>query len=353
MSVDKHLADGTAIDPGVIWGCIHAHTRYWALATAVRLGVFDVLAQRCCTAREVAIECLANVRAIWWLLEVLVTLGVVGRDGDHYQLTPVGGRYLVSDSPVSMAGLVLHSPGVPENWLTLVSTIRGQEPNYPVDRDSGFWRSLASATFPVQRALAERTAKLLPLKDRPGALRVLDLGAGAAPWACAFLETIPSARAVVNDLPAVIDVARAHLEAAGLLERVRFLAGDYHRIAIDGEFDIVVLANVCRLEGLGLAPRLLRRVVEWLSPTGILVLADYFTDVAESGSTTATLLGLVTIANTRNGEVLTVDLCRRWLARCGLGAVRVVEPVGGSYVVLAARHLQWLGDVAMSGEDQP
>ena len=69
--------------------------------------------------------------------------------------------------------------------------------------------------------------------SRLAGLRVLDLGAGGAPWTIAVLSSRRTATAVVNDLPGVIELAA---ETPGRPRRGRprrTAAGDFHDVALE------------------------------------------------------------------------------------------------------------------------
>ena len=58
------------------------------IETALQHGVFERLDQGARTAAQLAVETGASVRGLTGILNVLVGLELLGRDGDHYVLTP-------------------------------------------------------------------------------------------------------------------------------------------------------------------------------------------------------------------------------------------------------------------------
>jgi hypothetical protein len=70
-------------------------------------------------------------------------------------------------------------------------------------------------------AVAARAASLLP-----AAARVLDAGAGAAPWSLAVAARDPACLVTAVDLPAVVPATRRAVRDAGRERQFRFLAGD-------------------------------------------------------------------------------------------------------------------------------
>ncbi len=251
-----------AVDPSAIWRVINGLSAYFVTVAAVELGVFDALSSGPRDAAALAAEVGAAPGRLEVLCDALVGEGLLERRGDEYALTVDSDTFLVHGRPRSMRDLVLHSPGPWENWPALAGTVRGGTPPTVVDED--FYRMLVRATFPTQHTAATRLAESMGPVEQ-----VCDLGAGAAPWTVAFLEANPGARAVVNDLASVAQLAAEVIDAAGLTDRCAMLLGDYHEISLpEARFDVVILAHVLRAEGPARARSLVARATPRFGPVG-------------------------------------------------------------------------------------
>lgn len=322
-----------------VWAIIQGVGSYWTLAAAIELGVFDAIESMGPTSIEPLAEKLHAVPThLQHVCDTLVTFGFLDQVDDVYELTETAERYLCSNGPASMASLVRVAPGPLANWERLAETVRTGEVASPIDDDpAAFYAPLVQATFPTQLRAASRLGLRLGLARRPG-MRVLDLGAGRAPWAVAVLEQSPGSTAVVNDLPGVIELAVSTVAERGLSDRVEFCSGDFHQIELEPKsFDIVVLGHVCRTEGDELARSLVRRAFAALKPGGQLLLADYFADHDRKFNPFGVQMGLTMLANTRRGGMLTNDQVRGWLHEAGFQGIRLLEPIGFNYVYVASR----------------
>jgi SAM-dependent methyltransferase len=182
------------------------------------------------------------------------------------------------------------------------------------------------------------TARMIGFARAAGAPRVLDLGAGGAPWAIAFLEAHPFATAVVNDLPGVIGVARDKVEELGVVDRCELRAGDFRTTELErGAYDVVVLGHVCRTEGVDGAPVLIRRAHDALAPGGRLVLADYFPDETRKANPFGVLMGATMMASTERGFTFTHPQYVEWLRDAGFRPIRLLEPIGFNQVFVATK----------------
>ncbi|HVX22674.1 MAG TPA: methyltransferase [Acidimicrobiales bacterium] len=321
------------------WGLVNGFTGYFAVLAAEDVGVFTALADGPLEADQVAERCGADPARLLTVLGGNVAAGTLERGPDGFALTPVAATHLVAGRPGYLGALLRHSPGPFENWPHLADTVRGAAPRRDVGRESGeFLSELVQATFPVQLAVARAAVGSVLAGRLPSAPRVLELGAGAAPWSVAVLEHDGSAEAVVNDLPAVVPLARRALDDAGTADRATFLEGDYWQVPLPADrFDLAVLAHVCRAEGDGGAAALVGRAAAALAPGGLLVLAEYLLDDDLTGPTQAQMLGVTMVASTDRGGTFTHRQARAWLEGAGLVVEDEVTPVPPTNLVVARR----------------
>jgi SAM-dependent methyltransferase len=325
-----------------VWSVIQGYGNYWLLVAAIELGVFDALADGGPSAlRPLAEKLRVSEPHLGSLLDSMVVMGLldsgrpIDEPGDEpgdeivYELNETAERYLCTAGVASMAELVGVAPGPLGNWTRLADTIRTGRPARPIETDpAAFYIPLVRATFPTQRRAAMVTARMIGFARAPGAPRILDLGAGGAPWAIALLEANPSATAVVNDLPGVIDVARGKVAELRVADRCEIVPGDFRSLELEADvFDVVVLGHVCRTEGIDGAPALIRR----------LLLADYFPDDARKANPFGVLMGATMMASTERGFTFTCGQYAGWLRTTGFRPVRLVEPIGFNQLFIATK----------------
>jgi ubiquinone/menaquinone biosynthesis C-methylase UbiE len=326
---------------GPVWAVIQAGNTYWMLVAAIDLGIFDVLEEEGRqTAEVLSTQLNVSLPHLQHLLDSMVTLGFLDQIHDVYEVTETAERYLCRNGAASMATLVRVSPGPLENWINLAQTIRTGEVGTPIEDDiAGFYGPLVLATFPTQHRAASRLGLKLGWQRLPG-LKVLDLGAGCAPWAIAVLEQSADSSAVVNDFPEVIGLAEKTIEERGLASRVEYRPGNFHDIPIEtAAYDVIALGHLCRTEGPDLAPNLIARAVDGLKPGGKLLIADYFADNNRKLNTFGVQMGMTMLANTLRGRILTHEQMLGWLRDQPLELIRMLEPIGFNMVYVASKKI--------------
>jgi 2-polyprenyl-3-methyl-5-hydroxy-6-metoxy-1,4-benzoquinol methylase len=313
-----------------VWAAIEGLARYYILMAALELDVFDTLQRLGPSPVETVAEAIgAPVDHMRSLLDSVVALELLDQFTDIYELNDAAKRYLVSDGPATMADLIAVAPGPHENWTRLADTVRTGRPSTPIEDDpAAFYVPLVEGTFTTMFRCATRA----DLKIRYSALReprILDLGAGGAPWAIAVLHACPEATAVINDLDRVITVAVEKASEHGVEDRCEFRPGDFHEIDLeDSQYDLVFLGHVCRTEGADGARHLIRRAFSALRPGGRVVLADYFTDIERKFNPHAVIMGATMMASTEKGFTFTHQQFSEWLRDAGFTAIRLIEPIG-------------------------
>jgi SAM-dependent methyltransferase len=322
-----------------VWAAIEGLGRYYILLAALELDVFDTLQRLGPSSAEDVAEALSSpVDHVRSLLDGVVALELLDQFTDIYELNDAAARYLVSNGPATMADLVPVAPGPHENWTRLADTVRNGRPATPIEDDpAAFYIPLVEGTFTTMFRCATRA----DLKIRYSAMRspkILDLGAGGAPWAIALLNGCPDGSAVVNDLPGVIDVAAAKTVEHGVADRCELRPGNFHTIDIESaHYDVVVLGHVCRTEGANGARHLIERAFDALKPDGRLILADYFTDIERKSNPHAVIMGTTMMASTEKGFCFTHQEFSEWIRAAGFVDLRLVEPIGFQQSFVASK----------------
>jgi O-methyltransferase domain len=163
---------------------------------------------------------------------------------------------------------------------------------------------------------------------------LVDVGGGQGAFVESILRVHNGVKAVVYDAPVAVRDAERRLAEAGLLERVRFEAGDFFT-SVPDDGDTYTLNNVlhdwedeqaisilhsCR-EAMGYRSRLL--VVQDLAPTG-----------PERSPVNVLDISLLVLTG---GRERTLDEYRELLAAAGLTLERVIETSARASILEAAR----------------
>ncbi|BBZ39869.1 methyltransferase [Mycobacterium conspicuum] len=223
-----------------------------AITAAADLGVADALADGPLSGERLADRVGADADALSRLMRALIGIGIFRQRGDgRYALTPLA-ETLRTDAPVSMAGMArwVGSPQHREHWSHLTEAIRTGRPVVPELRGKPVFEYLTEEAELGQifnsamTNLSEfATAPLIAAYDFSAFGTIVDVGGGHGRLLAAMLQTAPSARGILFDLPEVVAGAPELLDKYGVDDRVRIEEGSFFESAPEGG-DAYVFKNV-------------------------------------------------------------------------------------------------------------
>ncbi len=154
--------------------------------------------------------------------------------------------------------------------------------------------------------------------------RVLDVGAGAAPWSRALAARDPGCTVTAVELRGVMASTRSAVRAAGLEAQYVFVEGDVFDLEWSERagFDLALVANFCHLFDEEANVRLLGRVAQALRPGGSIAVVDILASELGDGQRRAALYALGLVLRTAQGKIYPYSTFRRWLNQAGLADVR-------------------------------
>ena len=216
---------------------IHAFRRSKVLFTAVRLGIFDRLEASPQTAAQLASNLNLHVGALTRLLDACRPLALLTRDGDLYRNTPDASRALVTASPDSLVGYIIHSDrSLYPLWGKLDDAVREGTNRWAqvfgdraslfdhYFRDPASMRSFLTGMHGAGQLTSDRVVRAFDLSKFK---HLVDVGGATGHLAIAACRVYPTLRATVLDLPSVEPYAREFISKSGVADRIDFLAADF------------------------------------------------------------------------------------------------------------------------------
>ena len=292
------------------------------VGVALELDLFSAIEAGHQTIKQLAARSGASPRGVGPLLYTLASVGLLDQEGERFFLQPLASTYLVKSKPTYMGPMVRHQILQLQHWWKLgQAVLAGTTPLAPVEGDidngaffGAFVEGLLAMNAPAAREVAEWLAG--HLSDVPA--RALDVGCGSAVWSLALAETMPSVRVVAVDREKVLDeVARPCIERAGLLERYQLKAGNFRRLKLEENFDVVFLGHILHNEGRQASQTLLKRLHRCLKPGGIVVVAEIVASEPRSQNLAANLFDLNMLVWTEKGCVFQAKELEEMLAEAG------------------------------------
>ena len=280
-----------------------------AIHSAIELGVVAQITEAPADAAAVAADCGMTRQGAEALLAALVGLDLLelGDDGCYRPASSGLAELAELLRPWASLGSALRGDGRPAD----AATIAGAQSLYP---------GLVPQLGAFFRASAQHAADILVQSG----MRVLDVGAGAAPWSLALAARDPSCRITAVELPRVMTSTRDAVRRTGLEDRYEFIEGS----AFDVEWgepasnDLALVANLCHLFDEAANLRLVRRVARALRPGGRIAIVDILPNERGGGPRRVVLYALGLVLRTGSGRIYPYSTFRRWLGEGGFEDAR-------------------------------
>jgi SAM-dependent methyltransferase len=314
-------------DPAPLFDHSVAYWRSSVLFTALELDLFTTLGDGA-SLTDLAPQLKVPERSLGMLIDSLVALDLLTRDGDTLHPSELATAYLRSNSPGYLGDTILFNAHSYAAWGDLTAAVRN---NRPAMSTTHFLGDDPQATCNFVHAMHHRALGvarcLVDMIDLADSATLLDLGGGPATYSALLAERFPNLHSTVVDLPGILAVSAELLANSPARERVSLSPGDIFAddTRFDTPHDAVLISGVLhRTEGQATID-FLRKVAPAVRPGGILAISDLFTGGANNGPVLPELFSLHMMLTAEQGQSLPLPAFRGILDAAGF-ALESVQP---------------------------
>ena len=353
---DKYLAalrakDAAGAVPDDLQEKIRGFQESRVILTAIELDVFSAVGSSAecgvrnaefssvagARAADVAAKIGADARATEMLLNALVAVGLLTKQGDTFHNTSVAARYFVEGAPDDARAALMHTVHLWQRWSTLSDCVRaGTSVTYQAAADRGdHWTRAFIAA--MHRNAAERAPHVVRAVGTEGIERMLDVGGGSGAYSIAFATAGEKLRVELLDLPAVCKLAQGYIEKAGLSGRITTRTGDLRSDDLGSGYDLVFVSAICHMLDEQENLDLIERCRKALKPGGRLVIQDFILEPDKTAPKSAALFSLNMLVGTEHGASYSEPEYAVWLREAGFANVARVRLPGPSGLMIATR----------------
>lgn len=318
-----------------IWGIARGFQPSRVLLTAVELGIFAALGDGEKTSAQVSLELDTDERAADRLMNALVALDLLKKQGHYFSNTAETIEFLVPGKPAYAGDALMHAVNMWDNWSTLTESVMiGSSILRREGEMLAAWAKpfIAAMNYNAQ-GRAEEIAHLL---DLTGVDRLLDVGGGSGAYSIAFCRQYPHLQSVVFDLPEVLPLTRQYIQEAGMSVRINTVAGDYTVDDLGCGFDAVFLSAIIHINSPQTNIELFNRCRCALNHGGRIIIQDFIMDPNRTTPPFGALFALNMLVSTTEGDTYTEEEVRDWLYQTGFADVKRIDvPEAGTALMIA------------------
>jgi acetylserotonin N-methyltransferase len=281
-----------ATQAALILDLLEAFRRSKTMFTAVKLGIFDVLAEAPQSLPALTEKLGVHQGALLRLLSGCRALGLLECNDGLYENTAASARLLTSDSPDTLAGYIRYSDqSLYPLWGRLEEAVRSGSNRWEevfgsrtalfdhYFRDHNSAASFIGGMHGFGQLASERVAGAFDLARFQ---TMVDLGGATGHLCVAACEAWPQLRAIVLDLPVVEEFARSYIDKRVVANRIQFMAADFFADPLPPS-DLYSLGRILHDWTDEKITRLLAKIIASLPSGGGLLVAETLLNDDKSG----------------------------------------------------------------------
>jgi len=340
MNRDRYLASLRAKDaagalPDDMQQTVRGFRESRILLTAVELDLFTAAGEGT-TAEEIASTANTDPRATTLMLDALVAIGLMLKNGDDFSPSPAAARFLSASGRDDARTALMHQSHLWDRWAQLTDSVRTGRPAKAATKRDAAWTEAFIAA--MDRNAKGRAPQIVRAVGTHGVRRLLDVGGGSGAYAIAFAAASPELHAEIVDLESVLPITLRHIDAARLGDRVKARPGDLRSDTFGEGFDVVLLSAICHMLSEAENADLIRRCQAALAPGGRLVIQDFVLDDDRTGPREAALFSINMLVGTERGRSYAEDEYAAWMTEAGLNDIVRIGLPGPTALMTGTRR---------------
>jgi hypothetical protein len=335
------------LDPGPIVQTAFAFWSSKVLLTAVEFGVFTKLRDRKLTGTELGNELGLHPRGVSDFFDSLVAMKFLDRDGDgpnaKYSNTAAADLYLDQQSPRYIGGiLVMLNDRLFKFWHDLPEALRtGKAQNESKHGQKGVIEELYSELPRLEQFMGAMTGlsrfnfEEFAQKFNFSNFKTLcDIGGATGLLSIEVAKQHPHLRCTSFDLAPVEPIAKKHIAAAGLSDRINTASGDFFKDPLP-KADIITMGMILHDWNLEKKMHLIRQAYDALPPGGALVAIEALIDDARRENLFGLLMSLNMLIEFGEAFDYSGADFRGWCSEVGFKRFEVIPLAGPSSAAVA------------------
>ena len=299
-----------APSPALIFDLLLAHQRSAALCAAIELDVFRALGEGPADAASLAKSCSASLRGMRILCDYLTIMGLIHKENGLYRHSATSASFLDPRSPACVASVArfMGNPAMQDTDRHLADIVRNGRTSLPgegsVEPENPIWVEFAHSMAPMMAPMAAPLGAIA-LDGLTGPVRVLDIAAGHGLFGIAVAQQNPEAHIVALDWAAVLQVAKANADKAGVGDRYELLPGSAFDVEYNGPYDLALLTNFLHHFDPPTCVSLLKKLHAAMAPGGRVATLEFVPNEDRISPPMAAAFSLTMLASTASGDAYT------------------------------------------------
>lgn len=298
------------------------------LFSAIEIGIFEKTNKNPVDTAEVAADCGTDSRYTETILNSLVSMRLLNKNGNTYENTSVAKKYLIKGSDFFMGDIILFTGNSWESWGKLSSSIKEGKPQskpYIEKQHDKEWEYFIKGmhNYALSRGDAEKTTQLIDLSNYSN---LLDIACGPGTYSFELAKKYSNLNIILFDLPNTINITKKIGVEYSFSDRIKYITGDYNSYDFSSSYDCALLFNIIHQENYDNNLKLIRKIYDCLDQGGTLIIKDHILNedktLPEDGSIFSVQMRL-----TNGGRCYSENEIRSWMSKVGFREITKIGPI--------------------------
>lgn len=303
---------------------------------AAEFGIFSVIGEDFKTAEEIAQSVGSPTRGISRLLNSLVAIGLLQKNGQKYGNTPEAKEYLVRGAPNFMGNFRLMR-FLLKRWINLKETIEAGEPYPPLYLSTISPDDIEGILFLMNWRSNRQAPEFVRFIDTSKIMKALDFGCGSGSFGLELLKININIELVLFDFPEFIPFTLKFVEKKGFSGFAKVISGDLLTSEIGKDYDLVIISNVLRYFSFKEGMIILNKIFDSLKRKGKIVVQENLIDNDRTSPLFATLESLRLLLLTQQGDLLTETEVILMMKEAWFSDIQIFKTSYGSTLFIGER----------------
>lgn len=304
--------------------------------SATELDIFNTIGEERLSAEEISERLNVPERGLVRLLNALVALNWLRKDGSKYSNNYEGLNYLVRGSPNYLGNMRPFRIAF-ERWVNLSKSIRDGKPPDGISLRNLSPDDIESILNFMNWRANRQAPEFIKFLDLSKVMRVLDLGCGPGTFGMETLKFNINIELTLYDFPEIIEYTEKFIERKGFNGFVKTMKGNFLEDDIGRNYDLIIISNVLRLYSFRDCLKILNKAFDSLKYRGKVVVQEILLDTTRIQPTFAALQSLELFLTNPDGDLLTEPELVWLLKEAWFSDIQIFPTSYGSTIFIGTR----------------
>jgi hypothetical protein len=288
--------------------------------TANRLGIFKSLSANKYTVEQIAVKVKSTRRGVRILLNALVNMGFIKKDGSYYSNKKEIAPFLTEDGKYFMGSTFEHDFNLLKSWVNLPDIIktgkpvRTKEQVRKKDDQETFILTMANTAIPQMKEFY-KSLDLSKYKT------FLDIGGGPGVYSLFACRFFPKLTATNYDLPITNNIARKYLSKFPETKKINLVDGSYFTDDFGKDYDVILISSIIHSLGEKDIKMIFKKAYNAINKGGMIIVKDFYFNNDRVSPEKPSLFSVNMLVNTEEGDCYTASEIKSWLNLAGFKKV--------------------------------